>query len=65
MDEERRPEASMEARVIAELRHCPLYALELARALGEDRREVAAAVERLQAGGAIAVPKRDARFQLV
>jgi len=55
----------MEARVIAELRQQPLYALELASALGEDRREVAAAVERLEAGGVVCVPRRHARFQLV
>jgi hypothetical protein len=58
-------EEQMEAAVRSELRRQPLYALELVTALGGNRDAVVAAVERLDGGGLIAVPKLGARFELI
>ena len=55
----------MEAAVASELRRQPLYALELITALGGNKDAVVGAVERLDAGGLICVPRPDARFELV
>jgi hypothetical protein len=65
MDDELSRERHTEAAVIWQLRRQPLYALELVRAIGGNRREVVAAVERLDADGAISVPQPGARFKLV
>jgi predicted transcriptional regulator len=64
MNDEREREKDLETRVIAELRQQPLYALELATALTEDKREIARALVRLGSAGVVCVPKRNVRFQL-
>jgi hypothetical protein len=65
MNSDRKLEERMEAAVASELRRQPLYALELITALGGNKDAVVGAVERLDAGGLICVPRPDARFELV
>jgi hypothetical protein len=62
--ENRNAESCIEARVVSELRHQPLYALELVGALGLKQPDVAAAVQRLEADGAIWVPRMGSRFEI-
>jgi hypothetical protein len=63
MSDDLREEARIESAVLDELARQPMYALELASALGEDQRAVAAAVTRLAAAEQIAVPGAGRRFQ--
>jgi hypothetical protein len=64
MINDRTQEARIEAGVISELSHQPLYALELVTALEYDREAIIAAVSRLDAVGLIDTPVRGGRFQL-
>lgn len=57
-------EQEMEHAVLRALQARPLYALEITSSLGEDRREVALAVERCHNGGSIVVTKPGGRFSL-
>jgi hypothetical protein len=65
VNDDRIREEQMESAIRFELRRQPLYALELFTALGGSRDAVMAAVERLDAGGLICVPRSGARFELV
>lgn len=64
MNSDQKLEERMEAAVISELRRQPLYAVELITALGGNKNAVVGAVERLDAGGLICVPRPDARYEL-
>jgi hypothetical protein len=64
MNSDQKVEQRMEAAVVSELQRQPLYAIELITALGGNKNAVVGAVERLDAGGLIRVPRPDARYEL-
>jgi hypothetical protein len=59
-----REEPKIEQAVLEELRQQPLYMLEAASSLRHPQKDIAAAFERLNASGAITVPRLHGRFRL-